>query len=110
MKLFETKKPADAIRHAMAGGQALHVYAALPVAAPACFKRRRTWAHLIDHDRRRLYLTAKRLGVRKIRVHLGGSNAQHVDLCGKPLERALVAAGKLPEAQAAIQEEGGEHG
>jgi hypothetical protein len=37
----------------------------------------------------RLLKTARRLGVRKPRVDRRGELGQHVDLCGKPLERAM---------------------
>lgn len=80
--------------HAESGGQALHVYAAIDGMpnAPQVFKRSKEWGHLFDHDEKRLIRTARRLGVRVIKVHHKGRRAQHIDLCGKPLARAKEAA------------------
>lgn len=83
------------------GGQALHVW--VPKApgvyaeadgrkAPACFRRTKVWAHLMDADAERLEATARRLGVRRVVVSKRGHEHQHVDLCGKPLERAIREA------------------
>jgi hypothetical protein len=57
---------------------------------PSCFKGRATIAHLFDQDLTRLVKTARRLGVRVIRVERSGTPKQHIDLCGKPLELALA--------------------
>lgn len=78
----------EAQEHALQGGQALHIYRALDMPAPAVFKRNKVWAHLFDQDRERLIKTARKLGVRVIVVHHEGRRGQHIDLCGKPLERA----------------------
>ena len=60
---------------------------------PKCFRQARdagkSWGHLIDNDRERLETTARRLGVRVIKVSRPGRNGQHIDLCGRPLERAM---------------------
>jgi hypothetical protein len=82
----------EAQEHALQGGQALHVYGALDMPAPAVFKRHKTWAHLFDQDKGRLIKTARRLGVRVIKVHHEGRRGQHIDLCGRPLERAQEQA------------------
>ena len=86
MKL--TPNVREAQEHSEQGEQALHVYRALPMKAPAVFKRCKMWAHLFDLDKERLIKTAKKLGVRVIRVHHEGRRGQHIDLCGKPLSKA----------------------
>ena len=55
---------------------------------PKCFKGRQEIAHLFDQDKTRLIATVKRLGVRVVKVEREGEEGQHIDLCGKPLERA----------------------
>jgi hypothetical protein len=95
MKRFEQRDILRAYAHAAAGGQALHVCESRPFvtdSAPGCFRRSAQFAHLIDLDEKRLRDTARRLGVRVIRIERRGERAQHVDLCGKPLERALAQA------------------
>jgi hypothetical protein len=42
----------------------------------------------LTKDKTRLIATAKRFGVRVIKVERDGQPGQHIDLCGKPLERA----------------------
>ena len=59
---------------------------------PACFARSETFAHLLDYDHDRLVATARRLGVRVIKVDRQGRRGQHIDLCGRPLERAISEA------------------
>lgn len=94
MKRFEHREVREAIAHAEAGGQALHVWPADPrFPAPSVFRRSRFWGHLIDHDHARLVETARELGVRVIKVGRLGERGQHIDLCGKPLERALALCG-----------------
>jgi hypothetical protein len=82
----------EALAYAAAGGQALHLHAFVTTEAPEAFKRAvregREIAHLLDQDVSRLGATAARLGVRKIVIERQGTPRQHVDLCGKPLERA----------------------
>ncbi len=92
MKPFTSKEILGAYDYAAAGGQALHVVhysGGIYHNAPACFKGTQSFGHLIDADKDRLIATAKRLGVRRIVVSREGQRGQHVDLCGKPLERAL---------------------
>ena len=87
MKLFT--HPTKAIDYAREGGQALHVFPAYKEPrAPAVFKQYREWGHLIDQNKERLIKTARWLGVRVIKVDREGNRGQHIDLCGKPLERA----------------------
>lgn len=78
--------------YSLGGGQALHVWApgdGWQKNAPMVFRRSKIWGHLFDQDKARLILTARRLGVRVIVVHREGSEGQHIDLCGKPLQKAL---------------------
>jgi hypothetical protein len=92
MRQFAQRQLHEALAHAQSGGQALHMmsgsFAYLRADTPNCFKGRREIAHLFDQDRERLVTTARRLGVRVIKVEREGTLRQHIDLCGKPLERA----------------------
>lgn len=103
----------EAMRGAMEcvarGGTALHVYPATPgvyKGAPRCFEQAKVWAHLLDDDAERLAATARRLGVRRIHVSRRGIKGQHIDMCGKPLERAMregeEGERKRAEAYAAV--------
>lgn len=92
MKRFEHREIREAIAYAEGGGQALHVWDPGPggwPGAPAVFQRNRPWAHLFDYDRERLIRTATSLGVRVIKVDSDGKRGQHIDLCGKPLKKAI---------------------
>lgn len=96
MKIFQQRELREAIAYAAAGGQALHVCSSaqfVTAAAPGCFKRSKQFAHLLDQNAVRLVKTAKRLGVRVVVVERSAEPRQHVDLCGKPLERAITQAG-----------------
>ena len=90
MKLFEERQLQQAYDHTKGGGQALHLFSepGFYPGAPKCFKRSREAAHLFDYNIGRLIATAKRLGVRVIRIGHKGQRGQHIDLCGKPLQRA----------------------
>jgi len=96
MKRFEHREVKAALAHAAAGGQALHVWDPGPNAAqiypkaPKIFLRHRPWAHLFDRDVERLKATARRLGIRRVYIDRRGDRGQHVDLCGKPLDRAIA--------------------
>lgn len=94
MILFFENNANQAIEYAEQGGQALHLMDAQnwPGAAPAVFRRHRNWAHLIDRDEARLVATAKRLGVKNIKVSRQNRPGQHIDLCGEPLARAIGEA------------------
>lgn len=96
MKLFTAKQVRDAIAYGDAGGQALHVWSppqnetkSFWPGAPVCFQNAGIWAHLIDRDLQRLKDTARKFGVRKIKISSQGRSGQHVDLCGRPLDRAM---------------------
>lgn len=86
MKLFQMSEISEAIQHAKEGGQALHLHS-LSRGHPL-FARYPEIAHLLDMNLDRLMKTAKALGVRVIKVERKGTDRQHIDLCGKPLERA----------------------
>lgn len=90
MKIFQSKEIFEAYEHAKSGGQALHIHS-LTFGHPL-FKRYPEIAHLLDQDRERLIATARRLGVRVIKVEGSGTHRQHIDLCGKPFERAKTQA------------------
>ena len=99
MKLYAQREVAAARDYAAAGGQALHLLSGAIADAigevrriPQCFRGRRELAHLFDQDRQRLEQTARRLGVRVIKVESPGTPSQHIDLCGRPLERAKALA------------------
>lgn len=99
LRIFAEREIREAYAYAAQGGQALHLmggrYAYLRDDTPACFKGRGELAHLFDQDRKRLEASARRLGVRVIRVERPGTPQQHIDLCGKPLERAKELAMQL---------------
>jgi len=92
MKSFTQMQQREAIAHAAEGGQSLHIidgsWANLRSDTPQCFKGKRQIAHLFDQDAERLQSTARKLGVRVVRIERRGQPGQHVDLCGKPLGRA----------------------
>lgn len=92
MKLFEERELRQADRWSQAGGQALHLFGhpGLYPGAPGCFKRTTRAAHLFDQDADRLSETARRLGVRRIVISHRGTFRQHVDLCGRPLKKAMA--------------------
>ena len=90
MKLFEELQLMEAYAYAKEGGQSLHLFSNTGIypGAPKCLKRNREAAHLIDYNIGRLIATARRLGVRVIKIGRKGQRGQHIDLCGKPLQRA----------------------
>lgn len=94
MEIFKMHELVAAYGHSKAGGQALHLHT-LTTGHPL-FKRYREIAHLLDMDKERLVATAKALGVRVIKVEHEGTLKQHIDLCGKPLERAKLRAARKP--------------
>lgn len=100
MREFGQREIREAMDHAAAGGQALHVWdpGENPgdrwPKAPAVFKRNRPWAHLFDLDEERLRETVRRLGVRVVAIGRRGQRGQHVDLCGAPLRRARAIAAR----------------
>lgn len=90
MRIFEEREIFEAYEHADLGGQALHLH---PInQGHPLFRRYPVIAHLFDQDRNRLIATAKSLGVRVIKVERADTPKQHIDLCGKPLEKAKLIA------------------
>lgn len=91
MKLFSEKELFEAYEYAEQGGQALHLFWSPGVypGAPKVFKKHKIAGHLFDRDRERLINTARKLGVRVIKVSHEGTKKQHIDLCGKPLQKAV---------------------
>lgn len=104
MRGFLPRDVRAAVGYALAGNQALHLHnVGVGDRSPGVFRQavgNGQWiAHLFDQDAARLIRTAKELGVRKIVVDRPGEPAQHVDLCGLPLARALAQCdnrGELP--------------
>lgn len=101
MKTFFQNQLREALAHAEAGGQAIHLHRVIPdrKRAPRCFvaavDRGEFIAHLFDRDECRLRATARRLGVRVIVIDRAGRPEQHIDLCGMPLRRAEAEADRL---------------
>lgn len=90
MKIFTQREMMEAVLFSMKGGQAIHLHSFNQ--GHPLFKRYPLIAHLFDRDEERLISTARRLGVRVIKVERKGEQAQHIDLCGKPFERACKEA------------------
>lgn len=94
MKAFRCLQIDEALAHAKAGGQALHLHKIITPDAPNCFKaainRGEYIAHLFDLDSLRLIATARSLGVRVIFIDKPDTPRQHIDLCGKPLKTAMA--------------------
>ncbi|MDR3639272.1 MAG: hypothetical protein P4L84_36055 [Isosphaeraceae bacterium] len=94
VKVFQQDEIHEAIAHAQAGGQALHLHRIIVdwKKAPACFRaainRGDDIAHLFDQDIIRLRATARRLGVRTVVVEHPRTRGQHIDLCNLPLTKA----------------------
>ncbi len=83
-----------ALAHAADGGQAVHLHTIIGdrSAAPRCF------VQAVDRGELRLVATVRRLGVRVVVVERGGTDRQHVDLCGAPLRKAIAAGEKGSDA------------
>lgn len=91
MKCFETRQLHDAIEFSRQGGQALHIHG-YTQGGHRLFRRYKEAAHLFDMNKCRLISTARRLGVKKIKIGREGEIGQHIDLCAGPLERARCEA------------------
>lgn len=86
--------------YAAEGKQALHVFrpqAYIRPDSPDCFRRAKLAAHLFDQNIGRLRTTAEWLGVRRVKVEKEGKPGQHVDLCGKPLRKAIEYCAEVQE-------------
>lgn len=93
MKIFKAMHLREAYAYSMAGGQALHVHRIVFKDSPSCFRRAVAQgeyiAHLFDQNELRLIATARRFGVGAMIIEHRGTEKQHVDLCGKPLKKAI---------------------
>ena len=95
MKIFQYKEIKQAIQYSKDGGQSLHLHRVIAnkKKAPTCFVKSinngQYIAHLFDQNKERLIATVKELGVNKILIEREDTDKQHVDLCGKPLEKAI---------------------
>lgn len=87
MKRFEQNELRGAIAFAKQGGQAFHVHC-LNMNGHRLFRRYSEIAHLFDANVTRLIQTARRLGVRVVKVEHPDTDRQHIDLCGKPFDKA----------------------
>jgi hypothetical protein len=100
--VFATLEVLEAVAHAKAGGQSLHLHRIIPDRdrAPRCFvqavDRGEPIAHLFDLDEVRLLATAKKCGVRVLYIDRRGTDRAHIDLCSGPLRNAyrLLAEGQ----------------
>jgi hypothetical protein len=92
MKQFLMMELHDAIRHAQDGGQSLHLHNI--TAGHPLFRRYSEIAHLFDMDANRIRQTATKLGVKVIKIERANTDRQHIDLCGKPLDRAKMLCEK----------------
>jgi hypothetical protein len=93
LKLFQMKQIREAIQYSSDGGQALHIHTIN--AGHRLFKKYPVIGHLFDQDTKRLIYLAGRLGVNVIKIEYEGNPRQHIDLCGKPFERARDIAQAL---------------
>jgi len=94
LKLFRMFQLDEAIAWAKEGQEALHVYrpGQLRPSRLDAFNNSATWGHLFCQDREALIIAARHFGVQRIVIHHQGTDRQHVDLCGKPLELAIRMA------------------
>lgn len=73
---------------------AIHLHFMLGLRPPQCFKRDVKKgvpiAHVFGANKEALIALAKRLGVNRIVVEHTGTYRQHIDLCGKPLQKLLA--------------------
>jgi ribosomal protein S27AE len=98
MKEFPMREIRAAREHSLAGGQALHVHT-LSENGHKLFRRYPEIGHLLDQNKERLIETARRLGVRVIKVEREGEPNQHIDLCGRPFDRARAECRQLESEQ-----------
>lgn len=95
MRAYTTMQVDEAVAYAAAGGVALHLHTIIVHRdrAPRCFVAavdRGEWiAHLFGQNEHELRAIATQLGVRVIVVERRGKPGQHIDLCGRPLRRAI---------------------
>lgn len=94
MRRFQRSLP-KAIRYAERGGQAIYLHRVLldheHEAFLAAYASDEYIGSLFDRDERRLFATARRLGIRKATIYRRGTPGQHIRVCGDPLAYALMA-------------------
>jgi len=101
VKQFAEREIKAALAYAAGGGQAVHLmghWATQLPGAPQVFRRATGCAHLFDQNLDRLVITARGFGVRVIKVERAGEEGQHIDLCGKPLEKAKARCEEMLQA------------
>jgi len=92
MRLFTQYELPAALVYVQEGNQALHLfYWFADPKAPKPFRSGGQFGHLLDQDEQRLVATARSLGVRVIKVAKTKNRPlwQHIDLVGRPLQRAI---------------------
>ena len=82
----------QAVADAANGGQALFTHNWGMATGSKCFHGAKVIGKLFDQNARRLEETARALGVRRVKIDRRDHPWQHVDLVGKPLERAIAMA------------------
>lgn len=82
MTLFRHPDLKSAYRLVQSGGQALYVRRA--------FRKEPPSGWLIDNDPSRLYETAKRFGIRNVRLLRQGRDGQCCEITGAALDRAIA--------------------
>ena len=79
---------------------AVHLHRMLIPTAPACFVRDiragKPIAHVFCRNVTLLQQLARRLGVRIVKIDRPATASQHVDLCGRPLEKLLAELEATP--------------
>ena len=99
--LFPGVANPDTFAHVMAGGQAVEMWDksyTLGPRTPICF-RGKNFVKLYDQDEQRLIATARRLGVKVIKVDRPGQQSQHIDLVGGPMRILLAQCVKHQEPE-----------
>jgi hypothetical protein len=96
--VFSWREIAAALAHARQGGRALHLHRIVSAGSPQCFRkavaRGERIAHLFDLNADRLARTARALRVRTLYLDREDTDAQHLDLCGRPLRTLLKSVGR----------------
>lgn len=96
MRIYLQKDLVKALSYAESGGQSLYLWTpstSMRAKAPKVFRvAAAPWGKLFDQDQDRLTKTAKKYGVRRIKIDRPGERGQHIDLCETPLLRALMRA------------------
>lgn len=94
MRLFIKEDPGEflkIVKFIASGGQALHVYKTRsdPKKTKRCYRGKENWGFILDQNNRRLRVTAKRLGVKRIVIRGEGEEFQHLAIFGNQLKKAI---------------------